>query len=62
MVRMKTDAGIVVDASERAAQRLSSYFGWKRIPEDLMPVEDVSEPVAVAPKRKPGRPKKVDNG
>jgi hypothetical protein len=58
---MKTDAGIVVEASESAAHRLSTYFGWKRIPEDPMPVEDISEPVAVAPKRKPGRPKKVVN-
>lgn len=59
MVKMKTDAGIVVEASERAAERLSTYFGWKRIPEDHMPVEDVSEPVPA--KRKPGRPKKVVN-
>lgn len=59
MVLMKTDAGIVVEASETAATRLSTYFGWKRIPEDSMPVEDVSEPLPV--KRKPGRPKKVVN-
>lgn len=59
MVRMKTDAGIVVEASERAAQRLSAQLGWKVLPEDSMPVEDVSEPIV--PKRKPGRPKKVVN-
>lgn len=59
MVRMKTDAGIVVEASERAAERLSSQMGWKVLPDDIMPVEDVSEPVIA--KRKPGRPKKVVN-
>jgi len=59
MVLMKTDAGIVVEASESAATRLSTYFGWKRIPDEPMPVEDISEPVPA--KRKPGRPKKVVN-
>lgn len=59
MVQMKTDAGIVVEASEKAAERLSTYFGWKRIPEDPMPAEENTEPVPA--KRKPGRPKKVTN-
>lgn len=56
--KLRTDTGVVVEASERAAKRLNEQFGWKYILDEPSPVETVSAPVA--PKKR-GRPKKEPN-
>lgn len=59
-VRLRSDTGTIVEASERSAKRLNAQFGWKYLVDDVEPVEAVSEPAPV--KRRGRPPKKESNG
>ncbi len=55
-VRLRTDTGVIVEASEKAAERLKTNLGWKVITDDPKPAQAVSEPVVI---KRRGRPPKI---
>lgn len=61
LVAMRSPTGVLVDVSERVAERLWDTSGFKYLAAPESPSEATTEPVKLtpAPKRR-GRPRKVD--